>query len=603
MLPLEPLASTSPVERLILRARAPEAAAEIARLEALVAEGLSVARGEAPPGAGASEGRAAVDVPALMRAAVVFARGALALREGSLGPALADFEAAAEGFAAAGEGEAAELSRAEALLARMRRGPRAAFAETEVAFGQLASSAESARARVVATHYRGAAQRLLGDAQQTQRSLLAALSMAEVYPAERPRILNSLGTLYVVLGAYGAAEALLEHAAELHHQRGDAVGEAIACGQLGAAALGLGDLAKARTWLQRQEWLASQVGDAFGRARALTFLADVALDLGRPDDALELANLAREVARSTTPPLAIWLAYATRSAGRARADLGDAKAEAELRDARERFTAIGNPLGLALTEWDLVRLLGGEDGPSLVTGSAHGGGAASAAPGGAAGAVNAGDSAPLTWSGPAWSLASLGLAARVAGLLRDHAERANPRLPDATAASPLDRPRRDPETTADDEETFFAVAQPAPHLGVPREIALVYEAPAILGQVSNRRTAAQRNLARLGALTLSPPGLCVATVTWRGAARFRALPPERAAGAAIGAMPGVAQWAWPLSAPEGEVTRDIDALGAALAAAGATEVSIVRARHPRGRVVSPPFAGEVAAMVEGLDEG
>lgn len=535
MLPLEPLASLSQVEGLILRARAPEAAAEIARLVEMSSAVLSE----------------------VQRAAVTFARGALALREGSLAPAQAEFEAASAAFAAAGDPEAAELSRAEALLARMRRGPRQAFAEAEAALADLAGAASGPRVRVVATHYRGAALRLLGDAQNTQRALLEALSLAEAHPPERPKILNSLGTLYVVLGAYGAAEALLEHAAELHHQRGDAVGEAIACGQLGAAALGLGDLAKARTWLQRQEWLASQVGDAFGRARALTFLADVALDLGRPDDALELADLAREVARSTTPPLAIWLAYATRAAGRAKADLGDSTAEAELRDARERFTRIGNPLGLALTEWDLVRL----------------------------GGPLSGEAPPLTWNGPAWALASLGLPARVAGLMRDHAAQARARSGTSTPA---------PEA----EQAFFAVAQPAPHLGVPREIDLVYEAPGVLGEVSNRRTAAQRNLARLGALTLAPPGLVIATITWSGAPRLRALPPERAACAAIGALPGVVQWAWPLATPDADVERDLDALRAAVASAGGRDVRVEIAREPSARVASPPFAGEVAAVVE-----
>lgn len=545
MLPLEPLASLSPVERLILRAPAPEAAAEIARLVAL------------------SEGSALSEA---QRAAVTFAQGALALREGSLAPAQTDLEAAAAAFTAAGDPEAAGLAEAEALLAKMRRGPRQAFAEAEAALAALADATSSARVRVVATHYRGAALRLLGDAQRTQRSLLDALALAEAHPPERPRILNSLGTLYVVLGAYGAAEALLEHAAELHHLRGDAVGEAIACGQLGAAALGLGDLAKARTWLQRQEWLASQVGDAFGRARALTFLADVALDLRRPDDALELADLARTVARSTTPPLSIWLAYATRAAGRAKAELGDRTAEAELRDARERFTQIGNILGLALTEWDLVRLGPGET-------SAHGG---------EAGAP------PLTWNGPAWALASLGLSARVAGLLRDHADLA----PSRAGGTPAGRGRPDAE------EAFFAVAQAAPHLGVPREIELVYEAPGVLGDVSNRRTAAQRNLARLGALTIAEPGLVIATVTWSGAPRFRALPTERAACAAIGALPGVVQWAWPLATAETDVERDLDALCGAITAAGGRDVSIKIAREVSARVVSPPFAGEVGAVVE-----
>ncbi|MFO0590602.1 MAG: tetratricopeptide repeat protein [Polyangiaceae bacterium] len=561
MLPLEPLAEVSQVERLILRARASEAAAEIARLEALT-------------------------LPPVQEAARTYARGALAMREGSLAPAEADFQAASSGFHAVGETEASHLARAEALLAKMRRGPKQAFSEAESALGDLAQATTFARVRVVATHYRGAALRLLGDAQGTQKNLLDALGMAGEHPAERPKILNSLGTLYVVLGAYGAAEALLEHAAELHHRRGDAVGEAIACGQLGAAALGLGNLEKARTWLQRQEWLASQVGDAFGRARALTFLADVALDLGRPDDALEMANLAREVARSTTPPLAIWLAYATRAAGRAKADLHDKTAEAELRDARARFTTIGNSLGLALTEWDLVRLSGGEVKPIEGDGT---------------------NGESLTWSGPAWALASLGLSARVAGLLRDHADQRDApwreRFPlqHELAAPPGAAPGpklRSP--IADAEEAFFAVAQSAPHLGVPREIALVYEAPGVLGEVSSRRTSAQRNLARLGALTIAQVGLVIATIRWTGAPAFRALPPERASCAAIGALPGVAQWAWPLATPEPEVERDVTTLRAALEASGAKDVLITLEKHPTARVVSPPFAGEVAATVEGL---
>ena len=561
MLPLEPLAEISQVERLILRARASEAAAEIARLE-----GLSLSP--------------------VQEAARTYARGALAMREGSLAPAEADFQAASSAFHAVGEAEASHIARAEALLAKMCRGPKQAFSEAESALSDLAQATTFARVRVVATHYRGAALRLLGDAQGTQKNLLDALAMAGENPGERPKILNSLGTLYVVLGAYGAAEALLEHAAELHHRRGDAVGEAIACGQLGAAALGLGNLEKARTWLQRQEWLASQVGDAFGRARALTFLADVALDLGRPDDALEMANMARDVARSTTPPLAIWLAYATRAAGRAKADLHDKTAEAELRDARARFTTIGNSLGLALTEWDLVRLSGGEVKPIEGDGT---------------------NDETLTWSGPAWALASLGLSARVSGLLRDHADQrdapwrerfplqhelATPPgiAPGAKLRSPI----------ADAEEAFFAVAQTAPHLGVPREIALVYEAPGVLGEVSNRRMSAQRNLARLGALTIAKVGLVIATIRWTGAPAFRALPPERASCAAIGALPGTAQWAWPLATPEPDVERDVAALRAALEAAGAKDVTIALEKHPSARVVSPPFAGEVAATVEGL---
>src|SRR6185436_14303874 len=102
----------------------------------------------------------------------------------------------------------------------------------------------------------------------------------------------------------------------------DAVGEAIAWGQLGSAALARGELERARRYLQKQEWFAAKVSDAFGRARALTFLADLALELGRPDDTVTLTETARSVAASVTPPLTIWIAYATRAIERARVELG-----------------------------------------------------------------------------------------------------------------------------------------------------------------------------------------------------------------------------------------------------------------------------------------
>src|SRR5262249_57029899 len=103
-------------------------------------------------------------------------------------------------------------------------------------------------------------ERLSGDALATQRTLLEAFRLSGPFLEERAQILNSLGTLYVVLGAFGAAQALLEHAAELHRRFGDAIGEAIAHGQLGSAALALGDFERARRHLQKQEWLAPPPG-------------------------------------------------------------------------------------------------------------------------------------------------------------------------------------------------------------------------------------------------------------------------------------------------------------------------------------------------------
>jgi tetratricopeptide (TPR) repeat protein len=522
MRPLDPLAPLSPLARLLAGAPAAEAHAEIARLAAL-----------------------ALDPPAA--AALVFARGALALREGALEAARAQLDAAASALDAAGATEAAALARCEAWIAAVRRGPRAAQAEAAAALDALAAAPPSGLVRAVALHYRGAAERALGDAGATQRSLLAAFREAEPFLPERAQILNSLGTLYVVLGAFGAAEALLEHAAELHHQLGDATGEAIAHGQLGAAALGRGQLEAARRHLQRQEWLASRLGDAFGQARALSFLAEVALEAGRAAEAAELAERAAAVAASVTPPLAMWTAYATRALGRARLEMGETEAaRATLEAARLAFTRLAHPLGLALTGWDRARL-------------------------------EAGAGTATDWFGPAWGLGALGLAPRVARLLADRR---------ALGAA-----------TEDEGLALAALAQAAPHLAAAEEVALVYAAPEALAILAARRTAAQRNLARLGALVLAPRGLWVAALAAEALGGLRALPPERAAGAAIASLPGAAVWVWPASTAPEEVARDLAAARAALG----DDTRAALALRPEARVTAPPFQGEVGASAEGLD--
>lgn len=523
MRPLEPLAPLSPLARLLAGADAAAVHAEIDRLDALTLGGPAAA-------------------------ALTFARGAIALREGGLDAARAALDGAADAFAALGEIEAAQLARCEAWLAAVRRGPRATYAEAVTALTGIAAAAGEGRARAVALHYRGAAERASGDAAATQRTLLEALRAAEPFLDERARILNSLGTLHVVLGAFGAAEALLEHAAELHHQTGDATGEAIAHGQLGAAALGLGQLDRARRHLLRQEWLASRIGDAFGRARALSFLAEVALEAGRAADAAELAGRALAVARSVEPPLSLWIAYAERALGRAELELGEpGPARAHLEAARAAFARFGNPLGGALAGWDLARL-------DVEAGAA-------------------GD-----WFGPAWALGSLGLAARVARLLAD---------------------RRAAGVAAETEgAALAAVAQAAPQLAAAEEIALMYAAPEALAAVATRRTAAHRNLARLAALAIAPRGLLVAALAAAaiGGAR-RALPDERAAAAALFELPGAAVWAWPASTAPDEVARDLAAARAALGG----DARAVLVMRPEARVLAPPFHGEVAASVEGVD--
>lgn len=545
MLPLDPLAPTSSIGRLLQSAPAVEVRAELARLDAFALDDLT-------------------------RAARLFAGGALALREGALDLAHADLSSATDAFARAGQREAAALARCEAILAQIRRGPRAVFAAAASELGQIADdAANDARVRAIARHYQGTATRMSGDAIGTQRMLLEALRIAEDILDERARILNSLGTLYVVMGAFGAAQAILEHAAELHHQLGDVVGEAIACGQLGAAALGLRDFERARRCLQKQEWLAGRVGDAVGRARALTFLADVALELGRPDDAVILATTAREAASATSPPLRMFVAYATRAIGRARTELGDPGAAADLAAASDLFAAIGNPLGSALTEWDRARLLALED--SVASNEAS-----PCAPPHV-------DAQGPSWSAAAWALGSLGLAPRVTQLLRE--QRA---LVADTGISPARA----------SEMAIAAVAQAAPHHAVAQEVELVYANPEELSSIAARRTAAQRNLGRLAALTIAPHGLFFGVLASRSiGSRGAALPPERASGALAGQLPGIAAWVWPMSTPLVAVAHDLAALFPELG----EDVRAVLSAAPFGRVVAPPFAGEVSAELAGVE--
>ena len=537
MRPLEPLAALSPIARLL---RSAPAAAVVAELDRL----------------------AVIPLEPLPAASLAFARGALRLREGALVQARDELDAASTALLAAGEIEAGLLARCEALLAAIRRGPRAAYAGAVSSLDAILLQAETKgipRVAVVALHYRGTAERLSGDALATQRTLLDAFHRSEPHNDaaplldERAQILNSLGTLYVVLGAYGAAQALLEHAAELACRLGDAVGEAIAHGQLGSAALALGDLDRARRHLQKQEWLASRSGDVFGRTRALTFLADVALDAGKPDEAAELAELALKSAASVEPPLALWAAYATRALGRARMEVGDtAAARVRLEAARIGFTTFGNPLGQALVDWDLARLVFEE-----------------------ARAVGHEITATPDWFAPAWALGSLGLGARVAKLLADR--RRSGGVVDLALA---------------------AAAQAAPHLAVAQEIELIYGDPTALAAIASRRNAAQRNLGRLAALTLAPKGLLLAAIASDAiGGAHRALPPERSAGAALLEIPGASIWGFPIAASIEEVGRDLAALRAALG----PDTRAVLVARPEAHVVAPPFPGELGASLEGVD--
>ena len=533
--PIDPLNEVSSIARLLKSAPAEEAHAEMARLEAL-------------------------DLDPLRSAARLFAKGALGQREGALDVARESLSAAAAAFADLGEVRASKIARCEAILAAVRRGPRAVYRESIATLEVITRDADGdALIEVVATHYRGTAERLLGDAAATQRSLLWALERSQPFLDERAKILNSLGTLYVVMGAHGAARDLLEHAAELHHQHGDVIGEAIAFGQLGSAALALGNLERARHFLQRQEWLCSRVGDVFGQARALNFLADVATARGRPDDALALATRAREIAAAARPPLRLWIAYATRAIGRARMDLGDANAREDLEAAATLFGEVGNPLGAALTGWDRARLEARAQGstPDL--------------------------EAPSSFFGPASQLAALGLAGRVAEVLRDERTFAMP--PAGARAS---------------EKAIAAASQGLPHLSVAQEVELLHASPDELARLAEAKTTAQRNLARLSSFCLAQPGLFVAAVASPSAGTGRpSLPSERSAAAAIADMPGLVVWAWLASTPLVEVARDLASLKVALGGDARARLS----RVADARVLSAPLAGEVGPLVEALDLG
>ena len=520
----------SPIERLLREAPTADVARELERLA-----------GQAPVGAAA--------------AALSYGRGALALREGRLDAACDAFAEAERGFGDAGQSEAAALSSCERWLSAIRRGPRKIYGEAAEALAALALST-SARVKVVATHYRATALRYAGQAEATLHVLLEAFAASEDLLAERAQVLNSLGTLYVVLGAYGAAETVLSHAAELNHMVGDRVSEAISYGQLGSAAMARGELEAARRYLQRQEWFASRVDDAFGQARALVLLGDLAIDAGRADEAIELCGKARQIASSVTPPLGMWVAYATRTIGRAKVELGDEGARDDLEAAQASFRAIGNQLGDALVGWDMARL---------------------------AGRSGVGESSGDGWHTTAWAFAALGLSARVAQVLQDLRSLAD----DPAQARCLDL-------------AIAATGQAYPHLSTSQEVELVLSQPDTVSVIATRRIGGQRNLGRLAACTLARGGLHVGVVAAAAIGTgLRALPTPRSEATLLGQLPGVAVWAWRPAVSLSLVARDLSALRVALG----EDTRAVLGWFPDARVASVPFAGELGVEVVGVDLG
>ncbi len=526
----EPVAS--PVARLLREAPTAEVRDELERLDAVALDGA-------------------------LAAARAHAHGAFALREGRLDDAYRHLDEAAAGFAAAAHPEEHALSLAERWLAAIRRGPRKVVTEAIDALGALADAAghDSQLVRVVASHYRATAMRYAGQAEGTLKELLAAFAGSDGLLPERAQVLNSLGTLYVVMGAYGAAGSVLSHAAELNHQIGDRVSEAISYGQLGSAALGQGALEDARRYLQKQEWYASLVGDNFGQARALVLLGDLAIDLGRPDDAIELGTRARIIAASVTPPLHMWVAYATRTIGRAKVEMGAEDAREELDAAQALFLRIGNQLGEALVRWDLAHL--GAKSPS-------------------------GEGAAL-WQESAAKLADLGLTSRVAHVMRDLR---------ALVTEPARAQRLD--------LVIAAASQSFTHLATTQEVELVLSEPDTVALMATRRIGGQRNLGRLAAQTLATPGLQVAAIAAAAiGATQRPLPSPKSAATLLGQLPGVALWAWPVATPQQEIARDLSSLRVTLG----DDSRVVLGRFPDAAIVGIPFAGELGVDVTGADLG
>jgi tetratricopeptide (TPR) repeat protein len=476
---------------------------------------------------------------------LAFARAELALREGSLSDAERMFAECAAAFEAGGAIELAERAHVERAVALARRGKSELAREALARAKPLSETGSTPSVRVAATIAMGTAERVLGDAGAAQETLARAAELARGMPELKSQALNSLGTLCVVLGAYGAAEALLEHAAELARLRGDVIGEAIAMGQLGAAALGRGDPEAARRFLSRQEWLASTVGDAFGRTRALVWLSEVALDLERPDDAVEIAERARKSGQSVEPPLGTFIAYADRVTGRARLAMRDPSGKADLERARDAFAAQRLPLGEALCARDLALAKDPPDRGALTTSLA--------------------------------AIAALGTLDRVLeGLIRAGAE---PRLE-------------------------LEVASALPRRTEPLEAALVHLAPAVLSGASRPRSATRKNLGRLAVLSFeAAPLVVMAVVAGDGATdglgSFIDAPATRAA--VVGQVAGLSLFAWSSSLPSATIAADV--AGAMKALGREAPVRAAIAAPVDARVLGPGFGGALGARTQGIDAG
>jgi hypothetical protein len=227
---------------------------------------------------------------------------------------------------------------------------------------------------------------------------------------------------------------------------------------------------------------------------------------------------------------------------------------------------MGNQLGEALVNWDLANRQARCDPPADTA------------------AARQERLAP--WQHAAWSFATLGLTGRVAQLLRDLRElgvASGPTLQTGTHLLDL---------------TMAATAQNYPHLSSAREVELVYSEPDTLASIATRRIEGQRNLGRIAALSLAPPGLYVAAIASSAIGQQeRAIPTARAAAALLGLLPGVALWAWSGDREVTEIARDLSSLRAACG----EDTRAALQHFPEGRITCAPFAGELGATVEEVD--
>lgn len=481
--------------------------------------------------------RASLSAP--MIGALHAARGMFALRRGDNDSARRELRSAVSELRAGGDEQAAILAECEALVAEQRLSRSNVKTVIDAARAIEGAATSDTLVGATAATVRGSAHLAAGEPEAAIAALAEAVRRAESHLPERVRALNTLGTLYTALGEIGAATTVLEHACELARRLKLDTSEAIARGQLGALALARGELGAARAQFGAQELLASRLGDRHGQARALTYLAEIALEASQAEAALDLATRAREVAQSSTPPLTIFDAFAERIELLAHDALGERADQAKLDSLKQRFVSLGVSLGAALVDTDGARGLAPSASPAL-------------------------QSALST-------LAALGLTQRMAVALR--AARG------ATSGAERD----------DLDATIAALAQLHPHLADEHASDLVFASPATLAKTGASRLAAQRNLAKLGALHVRGPGLTLALALTDS----RTLPSPGVTAAFAGAVGDLQTWAWPLEAKLDDVRRELRSL---IGAQGRAVIT----RCASAAIMRVPFAGDASAHLEGV---